>query len=327
MQISNDGLQFIMRCEGTVLHPYKDVVGVLTIGCGHVIKAGESFTDITIEQAMQLLRSDVAVTELAINRLVTMPLTQNMYDALCSFVFNVGTGAFRTSTLLKMLNAGNPTGAANEFLRWVYGGGHILQGLVNRRAAERTLFMTPALPTVVPGEVPGDRIVRIFRSYVGCSLSNRRDDLGELVARGVDDPKVVVTIKTNCATSALGVMALVGVKHPLLKQKYVNGKAITWVRKVGIDLGALVKYAGPSGPQPKLGSLLRYNTAGKNDDHVEWLLGPVSPDGRAAHGGGGRTDNALTETVGDITMNYGRPLVEWWDPDLLGINPVPEARL
>lgn len=180
------------------------------------------------------------------------------------------------------------------------------------------------LPTV-PGERPGDRLVRIFRTYVGCSLDVRRGELARLVARGVDDPAIAVTIRTNCATSALGVMALAGVKHPLLNRRYVNGLAVAWTRKIGLDLGALVSFH-VGGPLPKRGSLMRYHTAGKNDDHVEWLLEDVGIDSRVLHGGGGRPNNALTESRGVITWNMGRPLVEWWDPDLLQIDAFDEAR-
>lgn len=178
---------------------------------------------------------------------------------------------------------------------------------------------------VVPGETPGDRLVRIIKGYVGCSLSNRRDELGVLVARGVDDPKRVVTIATNCGMTALGVMALAGVQDAILNKPYVSGMAISWLRQIGIDLGALMKYIGPNGPQPKVGSLLRYNTHGKNDDHVEWLL--TSPIKNVAdHAGGGRSNNAITLARGLVTWNVGRPLVEFWDPDKLGIPTLPQEQ-
>lgn len=173
----------------------------------------------------------------------------------------------------------------------------------------------------VPGESPGQKLIRILKRYVGCSLTTRRADLADLVSRKVDKPEAVVGIATNCATSALGVMAKGGVKHPLLNKPYVNGMAIAWVRQIGIDLGALVKY-DPKGPQPKPGSLLRYNTPGTNNDHVEWLLGPIGPGGVAEHGGGGRGNNAITSGTGDVRTSLGRPLLEWWDPDKLGIDVV-----
>jgi lysozyme len=72
---------------------------------------------------------------------VHVPLTQNQFDALVSFVFNLGVGNFRTSTLLKKLNAGDNDGAAQEFGRWIHAGGKALPGLVRRREAERALFL------------------------------------------------------------------------------------------------------------------------------------------------------------------------------------------
>lgn len=176
----------------------------------------------------------------------------------------------------------------------------------------------------LPGETPGAKLVRLLKSYAGCSLNDRRDELGQLVARGVDVPEQVVTVATNCGTSALGIMALAGVPDPLLDHKYVSGMAIAWLRQIGINKGALVKYTGKNGPQPKLGSLLRYNTAGKNDDHVEWMTSDIDSNGHAEHGGGGRDHNAITVSPSsDVTSSWGRPLVEFWDPDMLGIEVVP----
>jgi len=173
------------------------------------------------------------------------------------------------------------------------------------------------MESIRKGESPGDRIARILREFVGSSLKTRKDDLGRLVARGVDKPDAVVGIKTNCGTSALGVMALAGVKDHLLNTKYQSGMAISWLRTIGQHTGALHKYK--KGDHIKPGSLLRYNTAGKNDDHVEWLLSEIDAQGNADHGGGGRADNAITEAHGNVLSSFGRPLVEYWDPDELGI--------
>jgi len=185
-------------------------------------------------------------------------------------------------------------------------------------AADRPVAMLP----LVPGESPGQRLARIAYSHVGCSLKNRRDELGKLVARGVDSPEKVVTITTNCGTSALGVMAQAGVRDAILNKPYQSGMAIAWLRAIGQRTGALQKYSR-SGPQPKIGSLMRYNTAGKNDDHVEWLLSDVGNNGVAHHCGGGKANNAITEATGNITVSFNRPLVEWWDPDKLGIEVLP----
>lgn len=152
MQTSEAGLDMIARLEGEVLHVYKDAVGILTVGIGHVVKPGESFSQgITREQSRQLLRDDVKVVEAAVNDCVKVPLTQDQFDSLVSFTFNVGTGNLRRSRLLRLLNAGDYLGAANEFPKWRKAGGRVLQGLVNRRQTERCVFLKTALDT--PGDV------------------------------------------------------------------------------------------------------------------------------------------------------------------------------
>lgn len=161
----------------------------------------------------------------------------------------------------------------------------------------------------------GDTFVELVKKYIGCSIHIRKDDLATLVCRGVDDPDQSVLIKTNCGMFALGIMCEAGVQHDLLRQPYKSGMAIAWVRTIGKDLKALNKYSRAI--HPKAGSLLHYYTPGKNDNHVEWLLSDMDDQGCAEHGGGGRTDNAITTASGLVTWNYGRPLQEWLDPDML----------
>jgi len=357
MKTSQNGLQFIANWEGEVDHVYKDIAGIPTIGIGHVVRPGESFPNgITHDQALAILGQDVATAEGAVNKDVTYTMSQNMFDALVSFTFNCGTGSLASSSMRTKLNAGDVAGAADALLLWCHAviNGKLTQdpGLYKRRLAERQLFLTPdgatsvvvpppapALPPVppatvphpapdssnvpvaqqqlVPGEQPVDRIVRLVKSYVGCSLSNRRADLGALVARGVDNPESVVTISTNCATSALGIMAAAGVRDAILNKPYQSGMAVSWVRQIGINTGALVKFDGKT--MPKRGALMRYNTPGTNNDHVEWCLSDVDASGNADHGGGGRANNAITEGTGNVLSSLGRPLQEWWDPDKLGI--------
>jgi lysozyme len=140
IKVSGRGLELIKQSEGVFLQAYRCPANVLTIGYGHT--AGVQPGDvITAEQADTFLQEDVAEPVRAVNRLVTVPLTQNQFDALVSFVFNLGIGNFRTSTLLKKLNAGDYTGAAEEFPRWVRAGGKQLPGLIKRRDAEKSLFL------------------------------------------------------------------------------------------------------------------------------------------------------------------------------------------
>jgi GH24 family phage-related lysozyme (muramidase) len=92
--------------------------------------------------AETLLAIDLQKFEKCINDNVKKPLTQNEFDALVSFVFNVGTGAFEKSSMLKLLNSGHMPLAAGQFDRWIYAKGKVLNGLKKRRAAEKALFLT-----------------------------------------------------------------------------------------------------------------------------------------------------------------------------------------
>ena len=96
----------------------------------------------TKDEAHALLIEDLKPVEKAIEDLVIVRLNQNQYDALASFMFNVGIGAFRRSTMRKLLNKKDYRGAAGEFNKWIYGGGERLTGLVKRRLAEQQLFLT-----------------------------------------------------------------------------------------------------------------------------------------------------------------------------------------
>lgn len=140
MQISQAGIDAIKDYEGVRLKAYDDGVGVWTIGVGHTagVKRGD---EITMAQVDEFLRADLAEAQKAVNTLVTTPLTQGQFDALVSFVFNLGAGAFKGSTLLKKLNAGDYDGAADELLRWNRAGGRVLAGLTKRRISERIMFL------------------------------------------------------------------------------------------------------------------------------------------------------------------------------------------
>ena len=124
------------------LTAYRDTGGVWTIGWGHTkgVKAGDTCT---IEQAEQWLIEDTMQAEKAIIAYVKVPLNDNQYAALMSFVFNVGDGAFMRSTLLRYLNEKNYISAGDQFNNWVYDNGRKIQGLINRRQAEKDLWNTP----------------------------------------------------------------------------------------------------------------------------------------------------------------------------------------
>ena len=153
MKTSQAGLDLITSFEGEILHVYIDVANKPTIGVGHLLKPGESFANgITYEQAMSLLANDVIEAENAVNSHVTVLLTQNEFDACVDFTYNVGSGAFASSSLLKQLNAGNVQSAADGFLLWdkAVVDGKLVQvpGLLRRRIAERAMFLSSTFTNV-----------------------------------------------------------------------------------------------------------------------------------------------------------------------------------
>lgn len=111
-----------------------------TIGYGHTcgVKQGDSCS---MTQAERWLDADLSGAEQAVAKAVEVVLTDDQFSALVSFVFNVGAENFRRSTLLRMLNAGNFNGAADQLLRWNKAAGKVLPGLTRRRTAERALFL------------------------------------------------------------------------------------------------------------------------------------------------------------------------------------------
>lgn len=143
--ISQYGINLIKKYEGFRAKKYDPIPNdnkvEWTIGYGHLIKPGEELEAITSAQAEELLRSDILWAEKTINDNIKVELAQHQYDALCSFVYNVGPKAFKDSTLLRKLNDKDYTGAANEFPRWKKSSGKVLNGLIKRRAEERKLFL------------------------------------------------------------------------------------------------------------------------------------------------------------------------------------------
>jgi len=151
--INAAGLSLLEESEGCVLYAYDDandnriepgdpVVGTLTIGYGHTGPDVHPGQTITQAEAAVLLQADLRCFELAVNNLVTHDVTQNQFAALVDFAYNEGSGALAGSTLLRLLNAGDVDGAANQFANWDEGNGQVLPGLVERRAKERALFLT-----------------------------------------------------------------------------------------------------------------------------------------------------------------------------------------
>jgi len=189
MQTNDAGVALIKKFEGLRLDAYADPAhgwAVPTIGYGHTAAAGAPTVTrgmkITEAEAEAILRRDLGQYERAVTEAVTVPLTGNQFGALVGFTFNLGAGDLRGSTLLRKLNAGDYSGAADEFARWNKAGGKVLAGLTRRRAAERELFLTPdaqgdytpAAPLTFGSTDPRNRQVQTI--LAGLGLYTRRID-------------------------------------------------------------------------------------------------------------------------------------------------------
>lgn len=158
MKISQNGKDLLKQWEGISKTVYLDSAGLPTIGCGHLLTRDEltsgkiiinnvhvkyrnGLSDLEIDQ---LLDQDLDSAEYAVNTSINTQLTQDQFDALCSFAFNVGTRAFMNSTLRKVLNGGMYEDVSRQFRRWTKVGGRVVSGLVNRRENEIKLFSSSA---------------------------------------------------------------------------------------------------------------------------------------------------------------------------------------
>lgn len=141
MKISSRGLEFIKSFEGFAPVTYICPAGLVTVGFGHVVKEGECYGSLTYKQAEEILKKDLAKYEYLLNREGFPALSQNQFDALLSLAYNIGAKAFINSTLCRQLKLGKFANAANEFTRWVYCKGEVIDGLVRRRQEEKKLFL------------------------------------------------------------------------------------------------------------------------------------------------------------------------------------------
>ena len=139
MQISEECKNLIKKFEGCELEAYKCAAGVWTIGYGHIKTAVEGMK---IDQATanELFDEEMGEYETYVNTAVTVPLSQNQFDALVSLVFNLGNGNLNASTMLKVINSGDHAGVPAQIKRWNKAGGKVLDGLVRRREAEALLY-------------------------------------------------------------------------------------------------------------------------------------------------------------------------------------------
>ena len=141
-------MNLIKSFEGMVLHPYLDSKKIPTIGIGTIrypngVNVTMSDPAITEAQALEYCQFHLVGDIEAVSNLVKVNINDNQFGALVSFCYNLGVDSLRTSSLLRDLNAGNISGAAEEFLKWNHAGGITIAGLTRRRQAERALFLHP----------------------------------------------------------------------------------------------------------------------------------------------------------------------------------------
>ena len=146
MRASINGINLIKQFEGCRYSPYRDSIGLWTVGYGHLIGDGKSLPSgdnrvFTQKEIDDFLVNDLVHVESGISVLIRVPITQNQFDALCSFCYNLGVGTLQKSTLLKDINSSLWDAAANDILKFHFAGGVSLPGLVKRRQAEHDLFI------------------------------------------------------------------------------------------------------------------------------------------------------------------------------------------
>lgn len=140
MNISPQGVEHIKSFEFFSPRVYTCPAGYKTIGYGHLLLSTERYTELTSEQADEILYQDITLAEMAVLRLIRVKLTQYQFDMLTSFTFNLGGAALQSSTLRQKINRLEHHLVAKELMRWVYAGGKILPGLLRRRFIEGAIY-------------------------------------------------------------------------------------------------------------------------------------------------------------------------------------------
>jgi lysozyme len=147
MKVSKQCLEMLAHHEGVRQKPYRCPAGLWTVGVGHLIGDGLTLPDswnrtFSLEEVYAILAEDVRKFERGVGRYINVQLTQNQFDALVSFAFNLGLGTLQRSTLRAKLNRGDKAGAIESLLKYNKAGGKVLRGLDNRRKDEAALFLS-----------------------------------------------------------------------------------------------------------------------------------------------------------------------------------------
>lgn len=144
-QVIQDAIELVKHFEGFRSSPYKDVAGVWTIGYGTTRMGSspiqESTPPLTESEAEAMLLAELSFCARRVATLTTVSLSERELGALASFSYNLGTGAYRASTLRRRVNDRDYDDIRPQFMRWVYAGGMVQPGLIRRRQAEADLFL------------------------------------------------------------------------------------------------------------------------------------------------------------------------------------------
>lgn len=234
MDISKNGVNFIANYEGLRLKAYKAVPTekYYTIGYGHYGADVKPNQTITKEKALSMFKSDLKGYVQAVNDAVKVPLNQNQFDALVSLCYNIGIGGLKTSSLVARLNKGDYTGASNEFLLWNKSGGKVLQGLVNRRKAERALFLKGGSKPVQPAKKASKT------NSLGKFKDTNKGVLSTKASTYATGEKIPNTVKGKTYT----VIQAKPYKHGKSSYMYLLKEIMSWVKGEDISVkGGTVK--------------------------------------------------------------------------------------
>lgn len=228
-KVSALGVRMIMRLEGTRETVYLDAVGLPTIGVGHLLTKDELSSGkiqlqsgrmidtrkpLSYSEIYELLMDDLADYEYAINTNITQTLNQHQFDALVSWAFNVGAGAVARSTLRKLLNAGNFEAVPDQLKRWNKAGGRVLQGLVNRRNTEVSMWLGQYSDNEVTIAEPIDKPITMVTTTDGEVLATYYPTNEQ---RNAVDSKPIVQSKivwTQLLTAGFALLAGFGLTIP-----------------------------------------------------------------------------------------------------------------
>jgi len=280
MRTSENGIALIKRWEGLELKSYQDIAGVWTIGYGHTETAGPD-QKINEREAEALLARDLEPRERAVGDLTSISLNQNEFDALVSFVYNVGINGYKISTARKRLNRGDRVGGADALTWWnkatVGGVLREVTGLTRRRAAEKGLFLTPVNPPIVTDP----RKLSENTRATPVEDTPRRDSLGD--SRTVQG--AVVAGGAGAAASTMGRESAEDLDQ--LERNIEEGTGLTEKPPGQGGLGDTGAPAAPGGASGDPGSDLPADGAA-DDPSVDGSI----PDGHSPSTVGGEDDPA-----------------------------------